>query len=237
MNRAATLRQITALVLALPVPCAAQNRPPAPTPEWRWYLTASVGLVGREIATWKPIHSALGPTGWDSQFQSTCVYYCANSSDNAQGRPVAPTVTLRRQFDETWQLRLMGTVASPGYYPGGYTGTPLRVEPKTVTAALQGVMSLHAFWLAAGPSLYRGRVTTTAGAVSSVVNKSGVGLVLTGGVSFPRVTNWFVEMTLERRFAGSVSMPVLPVAGLPDVPAFTVPLSATVLSVGVGWRL
>jgi hypothetical protein len=61
--------------------------------------------------------------------------------------------------------------------------------------------------------------------------------VLTGAATFPRAGNAFCEVVFERRFAGSVTGPVLTVPGAPDAPPLTVPLSATVLSVGVGWRL
>ena len=224
-----------ALILAA-APGTAQTRR-APTPEWSWYMSASAGLVGREIATWKPTHTVLALAGWDSHFQTSCLYFCQNASEVVEGRPVAPSLAVRRQLRGSWQLRLMGAVASPGYYPGGYTVTALTVRPTTATIGAQAVMTQNAFWVAAGPSYYRGRVETTAGPSRSTARHSGVGLVLTGGVSFPRVSNWFFETTIERRFAGSVAAPVLPVPGAPDVPALTVPLSATVLSLGVGWRL
>jgi hypothetical protein len=230
------LRIAAAALILAAVPGAAQTRPTA-TPKWSWYLSTSVGLVGREIATWQPTHAALDPTGWDSRFQSTCVYYCQNASEVVEGRPVAPTLAVRRELGDSWQVRLMGALASPGYYPGGYANTPLTVEPKTATLAAQAVKTVKAFWVAAGPSYYRGQLTTTAGSSQTTARSSGLGLVLTGGATFPQVTNWFVETTLERRFAGSVTTPVLPVPGAPDVPALKVPLSATVLSVGVGWRL
>jgi hypothetical protein len=217
-------------------PGVAQTRHAA-IPEWSWYLSASVGLVGREIATWKPAHAALAPTGWDSHYQATCVLFCQNASEVVQGRPVAPMVSVRRQLGDAWQVRLVAALASPGFYPGGYANTPLTVEPRTATLGVQAVRTVNTFWLAVGPSYYRGQVETIAGPSRSTARSSGVGLVLTGGASFPRVTNWYVETTLERRFAGSVTAPVLPVPGAPDVPALTVPLSSTVLSFGVGWRL
>ena len=225
-----------ALILVAAAPCAAQV-PPLPTPDWTWYLSAGVGLVGREVATWAPTHRALAPTGWDSRYQTNCVYLCQSASDPVLGRPATSAVAARRRLDDPWQLRVLGALASPGYYPGGYSGNVLVVRPKSATFSVQAVMTASGFWLAAGPSYYLGQVTTTAGPSTSTTRKNGVGLVLTGGASFPRVTNWFIDAIVERRFAGSVNTPALPVPGAPDVPALTVGLSATVLSVGVGWRL
>ncbi len=228
---------LLALTLAAAAPGVAQTRPPGAPPRWTWFLNASVGLVAREIATWNPTHDALDPTGWDSYFQVGCVNLCQSASDVVEGRVPAPMVSVRRQLGHPWQARVMGALASPGYYPGAYNGIPLEVRPTTATFALQAVMPLKAFWFAAGPSYYAGRLTTTAGPSSYTERRSGVGFVLTGAATFPRASNLFGEVMIERRFAGSVTGPVLTVPGAPDVPPLTVPLSATVLSVGVGWRL
>lgn len=213
------------------------RRPPDPTPPWTWFLNANIGLVGREIATWKPAHNALAPSGWDSQYQFNCIYLCQNSSDPAEGRPIATMISVRRQVSEEWQLRLMGAMASPGYYPGSYQGIPLTIRPTTATVSAQLVRTLKAFWFAAGPSYYRGRLATSADTSRTTSRGSGVGFVVTGAATFPRMTNWYVEMMIERRVAGSLTSTLMPVAGAPDVPPVRVPLSATVLSVGVGWRL
>jgi len=217
-------------------PLAAQ-RPPPSTPRWTWYLSGSVGLVSREIATWKPTHTALAATGWDGHFQTSCIGLCANAADNVEGRPAAVSAALRRHLDGSWQLRLMGATASPGYYPGGYQTIPLTVEPKTTTVSGQLLLVVKSFWFAAGPSWYEGRVDVVAGSSSATARKSGAGLVLSGAANFPRTTNWFIEALIERRFAGTATTPLITVSGAPDVPSLEVPLSATVLSVGVGWRL
>jgi len=233
---AARVAALMALGLAAAEPLAAQ-RPPASTPRWSWYLSGSIGLVGREIATWKPTHTTLAAAGWDDHFQTSCVGLCANAADNVEGRPAAFSAALRRHLDGPWQLRLMGATASPGYYPGLYQTTPLIVEPKTTTISGQLLLVVKSFWFAAGPSWYDGRVDVAAGSSSATARKSGAGLVLSGAANFPRVTNWYIEALIERRFAGTATTPSFTVTGAPDVPSLEVPLSATVLSVGVGWRL
>ena len=227
-----------ALSLLLAGAAGAQERGPGYVYVSRWSVIGTIGLVGREIATWDPVHDALAASGWDGWMPTGCGAYCPDASKIVEGRPIAPILSARYQVRGRWQARGVISYSKPGSYPGLYNNTtPLWVTPSVTVAGVQGVGSLGPLWFGAGPAWYSGAVHTTSTGMDSSRTGSGLGAVLSAALAVPRSGRVFLELVLERRILGSITMPDVPVSGAPTVPTMTIPLSHTLLSAGAGLRL
>ncbi len=206
----------------------------APAPV-HWIISASVGLVSRENAPWNHIHRSIDSSGWDNDYP-ICGFLCPSGSDVAVGRPASFTLALRRDLHGHWQLRLAATSAPLGTYPGLSDSTMLRIDPSDAALSIQAAYAVKGFWVALGPAINLGRVRESAGASRQSSSRVMPGATFGAGLTFPSRSPVFVEFSFERHYTGSVTTPAMAVAGEPDVPALRVPVSNTVINVGVGLR-
>lgn len=207
-----------------------------PTPHL--YITANIGLARRQDMPWESIHQSLNPSGWDSQYPTNpCTPHCAGASDAATGHPVAPTLAIRiRGSRRPWHLRGFAAYAPLGAYPGSSGGVQLAIRPAVTVVGVQGAWAWHGVWVALGPTVNLGRVVEEADSSRQVASGVRAGLGFGVGLMVARRGPWFVDIVVERRMAGAVDLPAMPVPGQPTVPAMRVPLSHTILAIGVGLR-
>lgn len=224
--------------VAVTSPAAAQQPARPDPPAWRWMIGGSLGLARRQAYPWHTVHAALGPASWDAYFPyGRCVVYCPEAYDVVEGRPVGVNVAARKGVGGPWQVRALVGSAPLGTYPGANSGLQLSITPSVTLGGIQAVYAWRGIWLAAGPTVNRLRIVETAGPARRTAQATRAGLNVALGATFPRRSRMFIELGLERRITGRMSLPALAVAGASDsVPAMRLSLSHTVLLAGVGLR-
>ncbi len=195
-----------------------------------------MGLARREDPPWLAIHRALDKGGWDTYYPQACFILCPAASDAAHGWPAAPTVALRVRLRRLWQLRLFAADGRMGTYPGSNNSTQLAIRPAATTVGVQGVLAWRYVWVGLGPSINFDRLVESAGATHQTARANHAGAALSAGMTFPQSQPWYFMAVVERRIAGSVDAPAMPVAGAPAIAAMRVPVSYTLLAIGMGWR-
>jgi hypothetical protein len=205
--------------------------------EWRWFINASGGIAAGTGATFDAIDAALRAGGW-STLAGRCASLanCQSPSYYADDKQIPLTIAVRRAFGERAQARLFGSVVKPGSYAGTSGGYRVAVTPAVTVLALQAVAAVGPAWIGAGPSLNVARITSGSLAAPVTTREVKPGLAVGAGVAFPPHRPLWLEVAIERRFVGALEVPLVPVPGAPDIPAMDVPLSHTVISIGVGWR-
>lgn len=202
-----------------------------------WSITVGIGLVRRETGAWQPVHLALDSAGWDHIYPPcTGGFACLPADQLVESRPIIPAIAVRRRLKGRLQARGFFSTGSPGKYPGLNGTQQIYVRPSITTLGVQAAGTLGPFWGALGPTFTHGTVHITGSALDSASSTTGPGLALGLGFTVPRHSPVYFEGTFERHWAGHVSTPVIPVTGAPDIPAMNVPLSHTLLWVGVGIR-
>lgn len=203
----------------------------------RWHITGGIGLIRRETGAWQPIHLALDSAGWDHVYPPcTGGFACLPADQLVESRPVIPALAVRRLITGHLQARAFFSTGSPGKYPGLNGTTQIYVRPSTTTLGVQAAGTLGPFWGALGPTFTHGTVHITGNTLDSARSSNGAGVALGLGFTVPKYSRVYFEGTFERHWAGTIATPVIPMPGAPDIPAMNVPLSHTLLWVGVGIR-
>lgn len=227
---------LSILLLLAAAPAAAMAQEDAS--DWRWHINATIGSVGFTDATWNAIGYTMD-SGWGLP---PCGFGgfggCPGPSGWRRGSRRALSATARLGLGSVFQLRALAAWARHGYLPIQNDSTKGEVRPSAVTLGVQGVVVAGPFWFGIGPTLNLGRVTVISDRDRNTRTGISAGLALGAGLTFPRSDPFFLEFAVEHRDAGSVGVGPTSVAGTSQpIPAMTVPLSHTVLSFGVGWRL
>lgn len=206
--------------------------------EWTWFVNASTGLNTGTGATFNEIDARLRAGGWSTlSGQCAGLSGCQGPSGYADDKGLPLTVAVRRAFGSRLQLRVFGSAVRPGSYAGTTGNYRVAVTPKVTVLAAQALMTFGPAWVGAGPSLNFTRITS--GSLASPVTTSATkpGLAVGAGFTFPHHRPLFLEFAVERRFVGAIDQPLVSVPAAPDIPSMRVPMSHTVITIGVGWRL
>jgi hypothetical protein len=103
-------------------------------------------------------------------------------------------------------------------------------------AGLQAVVAWHGLWFAAGPTINFDRVVEVADSARQRTSGTKAGAAISVGATTSMRSRIYFEFSVERRLAGSLDLDSLIVPSAPAVPVMRVPLSHTLLNVGVGVR-
>ena len=203
--------------------------------DWRWHINATFGRASGTGTTWLAIYHAMD-SGWGLP---SCFFGagCPRPQDYRTDAHWAWSGAARLALNESVQIRALAGFATHGYLRLENLGEHADAHASVLTAGVQGALIAGPFWLALGPTVNRASVTVITSGQTHATSRINLGLAFGAGITFPASEPFFLELAIERRLAGSVAVGATPAGTAPRVPVMTVPLSYSVASAGVGWRL